>query len=337
MLEESCKIIFIGDPHNSDVAPATRTDDYTQAILSKIDFVFSYALTKTIPNIVFLGDMFHRKRPSLNSHELVQKLMSLFFSFKIKFQEIHKKEARIFAVVGNHDFQFTIENLDQQPISVLAESGALELLNNIPVHLEAGVELNGIPYADELESNPEAYNLAIGSEAAFKVWCFHSTLLPDGCSFFKHWVNFSNLKDLKADVVAVGHYHPGFKTEVKYNKTWINPGALSRGTSEDHNLTREIRVVALLRKSDGTVITKDIPIPVEQSDKVFAVQTIKAAKQRNSEITQFVDAMGKSVAKTTDVTSVEGLKRAATDLTDDVAVLKLVFGYIEASAEEQGL
>jgi DNA repair exonuclease SbcCD nuclease subunit len=334
-LENVCKILFVGDQHLADNAPASRCDDYKEAIFKKLEFIFSYAITKGVANVVLLGDLFHRKRPSLNSHALVVRIMKLLLKFKHDFAQKWGREPRVFTLVGNHDIHFTITKLERQPIVVLAEAGALEILDR-PYELECGVELNGHPYSEATEEDPAAYSLDFLEEESFKVWCFHSTLLPDGESFFGSWVNFNQLADIKANVVACGHYHPGYPTQEAHGKVWLNPGSISRGTAEEHNLSRELRVVGMVRYSDGRVGFKDIPVPHASAEDVFNVEDIKQVKRDRDDIGGFVEAIHTSVVEHSDVTTVQGIKSALARMSDDVQVVSRATRYIEQAADEQG-
>lgn len=57
------KIGFVGDPHLSDVAPLSRIDNYTEAILNKLIYICDYANKNNLSSLVLLGDIFHRKNP----------------------------------------------------------------------------------------------------------------------------------------------------------------------------------------------------------------------------------------------------------------------------------
>lgn len=331
-----CKMVFVGDQHVADNPPASRCDDYRAAIFAKLTFILDYALSKRIRYVVLLGDLFHRKRPSLNSHDLVSSLVRLFLSFKERFLAAHGVAARIFSAVGNHDIYHALDNLAKQPIQVLAEAGALELLTGKPFQLEADVELNGVPYSEETETEPSAYHLPFLSETSFKVWCFHSTLLPDGEQFFGTWVNFHQVADIKADLVVAGHYHPGFPLQQAHGKYWLNPGSISRGTADEHNFTREIKVVSFLRRRDGKLTFKDIPVPHQPADKVFRVEAATTNRDREANIAAFASALRDKTATIDDTTSTEKLRAALEVLSDDREAIDTAWKYLEEASEDVG-
>lgn len=326
------KMLIIGDVHLSDVTPKTRTDNYTEAIFTKLDFLLHYAASNNIPYIVTLGDLFHRKRPNLSSHRIVAKLMRMFLEWK------EATDGQIFGIIGNHDIYHTYDNIDKQPIKVLEAAGAIHILDGTPVQI-GSIELNGVHYTDDFDEDEKGSNYRLRSDdpSKTKVWLFHSTLLPDGEQFFGHWTNFCDIADIEADVVVCGHFHPGFDppVQVDHGKFWINPGALSRGTAEEHNLTRSIQAVWLSVK-EGTILHSVVDVPHEPAPEIFKVVDVKAARESRSEVEGFVDSI-KSSVEDINVDSVASLKAALSELSDDPVVVARAQKYIDDAAEDLGI
>lgn len=326
---------FVGDQHNSDTSPPSRTDNYTEAILKKIEFILDYCDQKDILFVVFLGDMFHRKNPNLTSHWLVQRLIKLFNQYR---------RLRKFSLVGNHDFTTNISGLYRQPIYTLFESGALEPLglNPEPILLEFDgfcVELAGKPYDDSdsgTERAPEGYRIDWRREDSFKVAAFHSTLLPDGKSFFGSWVNFGQVAPIVgANLVGCGHYHPGYDPPVQqaHGITWCNPGAISRGTADDHNLTRQIKFCAYMY--DGQKLaTKMVDVPHRPGPEVFDVEALAQQKEEVSRHNEFIDSLQDPSAFDMDATTVDSLCRLVATVTDDAEVVAYTQAKLRDGAEE---
>lgn len=336
MLPSKFKGALVGDQHLSDVSPESRTDDYSEAIFEKIHFILSYCEEKEIKNVFFLGDMFHRKNPNLNSHYLVQRTIQLFNAFK--------DSLNIFTLVGNHDFTTNIAGLDRQPIYTVIQSGAARAvgLPPKPIVFECEgfkVEVNGLPYSDSEdgpEKTPSAYNLEYKHKNSFKIALFHSTLLPDGKSFFGSWVNFGDVAHyLDADFIGCGHYHPGYDPPVQkaHGKTWCNPGAISRGTAEDHNLTRKLKFCAF--SYDGKkLVTRMVDIPHKEGKEVFNVDSLKRKKAAQKKHSDFVESLQDPNNMTMDVSSVEQLCRLASKISDKDRVVATVSRLLRDSSEE---
>lgn len=328
------KLLIACDPHNCDVSPETRKDDYPLAILNKQRFMFRYAEEKGFNAVVFAGDLFHRKRPNYNSHRLVSELLEMYLDWKVR------TGGRIFSVVGNHDFYFTLENLEKQPIHVLVQAGALEILDGTPILFEdAGVELNGMPYNEEAYDDVAAYSLREADPDSLKIHIFHQTLLPDGQSFFGGFTNFNQIQDISAKIIACGHFHPGYDPPVQeaFGKYWINPGAISRGTAEDHNLKREPSFVGVAIDEGEVKGWKVVPIPCQLAEEVFSVDNIEAAKSQRREVEEFVASVSNSIRTDVEVSTVEGLKAALSELSDDADVILRAKKYIDDAAEDLNL
>lgn len=327
---------IVGDQHFSDVAPSSRSDDYKIAILEKMRFILEYCREKKIPHVFLLGDMFHRKQPNHNSHLLVHTLISLF-------KEYIELGVTTYSLVGNHDFTTDISLLSKQPIMTVFKSGAVKTigLGGKPHIFDCGsfrVEVNGVEYSDRdngTEKSAEAYNLEYSLEESVKIALFHSTLLPDGKSFFGDWLNFVDVeKHCRAEFIACGHFHPGYEPPVlqAHNKTWCNPGAISRGTAEDHNLTRLIRFVTFLH--DGLKLyTKVVEIPHESGDKVFDVKKLEKQKEERRQHAEFVDALEDPDTLKLDVSTVDHLCRVSEKLSDNQVAVNIVKRLLVAASD----
>jgi len=326
---------LVGDQHFSDVSPKSRKDDYTNAIFDKLRFILQYCKEKGIENVFLLGDMFHRKQPNHNSHWLVQSIISLLREFQ--------PEVDVYSLIGNHDFTTDISVLPRQPISTIIQSGAVKPLglDDEPFVFDFGsykVEVNGKPYSDRedgTEKSSEAYKLKFNHEDSFKIALYHSTLLPDGKTFFGDWINFADVAPvIQADFVGCGHFHPGYEPPVleAHGKTWCNPGAISRGTAEDHNLTRKLQFVSFMYNGEE-LITKSVEIPHRPGAEVFDVETLKREKQERKEHSAFVDTLSDPENLNLDVSSVEQLCLVADKLSTDKTAVALAKEFLRKASE----
>lgn len=122
------KIAIIGDVHLSDVQVTTRLDNYNEAILAKLEFIRDYCNQNDIEEMFFLGDLFHRKSAQQTTHQTIARLITLFESF----------DARVWTIIGNHDYNGSIDSFDKQPLNVLHTCGALNILDE---NMTEGVEV----------------------------------------------------------------------------------------------------------------------------------------------------------------------------------------------------
>lgn len=333
------KFALVGDQHVSETPPPNRTDDYTKAIFDKIRFILEYCRTKGITHVFFLGDMFHWKVPTRNSHWLVHSLISLFLEFK---------DLNLYSLVGNHDFTTHLSGIVRQPLWTIAQAKAINLLgisntgevDKTPLRIDCDgfiVEVVGVPYIeDQPDSNPKSFEVSFSSDADFRIALYHATLLPDGQKFFDRFTNFADiLPYVDANLVGCGHYHPGYNppVQVAHNRMWANPGAISRGTAEDHNMTRQLGFLTFL-VDDTDRIYKFVPIPCRPASEVFDVPAMERKKEEVQEHAKFITSLTQIGTETLDISSITYLSQLAQGMTTDLAVSSRVTKLLQRAEQE---
>ena len=324
------KIAIIGDIHQSDVAPSSRTDDYKKTIFNKLEFIRDICNKKSVDVVVCLGDIFHRKNPNLNSHEMVRTLIEIFSSF----------DGKVLEIPGNHDISMTSKNLQRQP---LAEAGAVSVLGypyskNFCFSTEK-FDVYGLGYADANDKLSEHYfnlNEEIEDTTKCNILCIHQMLLPDGDSFFGDYLNFAELAQFDFDIICCGHYHPGFNPQViqKYGKLFINPGAIARGSLDVHNLDKSPSFLILDIKDKSDVAWEVVQIPHEPSNKVFDMQKVKRSLVAKEDIENFTTSLKDVVDQQVDITSVEGLLSVLNTITqEDKSVVDFIKPFLIKAQE----
>lgn len=308
------RIAIIGDIHQSDVSPTSRTDDYKQTIFNKLEFIKDTCNRRGVDVAVCLGDIFHRKNPNLNSHDMVRTLIEIFSQF----------EAKVLEIPGNHDISMTSKNLNKQPLAVLEEAGAVSVLGypyskNFCFSTEI-FDVYGLGYADGNDKLSENYfnlNEEIIDQDKCNILCIHQMLLPDGDTFFGDYLNFADLAQFDFDIVCCGHYHPGFNPTVieKHGKLFINPGAISRGSLDVHNLDKEPSFLILDISSKKQVSWETVVIPHEPSNKVFDMQKVNRSLVTKDDIEKFTTSLKNVVEEQVDISSTEGLLSVLNTIT----------------------
>lgn len=327
------KLAIVGDIHISDVPPTSRTDDYRETIFKKLSFIREYCNNENVSTVLLLGDVFHRKNPNLNSHDTVRRLISLFSGFS----------AKVVEVPGNHDISMTSKNLGRQPLAVLEEAGAISIIG-FPytknfVFSTACFDLYGMGFAevnDTLSENYESINEHILDSSKFNILCLHQMVLPDGESFFGDFINFAELAQLDFDAFCVGHYHPGFNPPVqqKHGKFFINPGAISRGSLDVHNIDR-VPLFVILDISNAEV--RDfytVEIPHAPSSSVFDLQKVKSSLVARKEIDSFTSSLKDAIDSNVDISSIEGLSSVIKDITGgDKEIINFIEPFLSKAKE----
>lgn len=298
------KLGLVFDPHLSDKAPSTRLDNYRDAILEKIKYIVELGNNKGYAGLLIAGDVFHKKIPSHNSHELIKLLMDIFSKAKFK----------IYIIPGNHDFLGTVLNISRQPMAVLEKLDNVKIFYGEDAELitdsDLSVSISGKPFNASLD-NKEAsdlYNLP-HIEADYKIGLFHQMLLPDGQTFFSEYINISDLENVNSDIIVNGHYHVGFNPSVlkQKGKYFINGGSLSRGSSEDFNLEKKPKFVELSLTKDN-ISYLDIVVPHQNSKEIFDTKMIERRKE-NKAMKEFINNLNEFEASSLTSESPEGIMK----------------------------
>lgn len=327
------RLAIIGDVHQSDVAPTSRTDDYRETIFGKLDFIKDTCNRRQVDVSVFLGDIFHRKNPNLNSHDMVRRLIEVLSQFTSKVLE----------VPGNHDISMTSKNLFKQPLAVLEEAGVISVLGypyskNFCFSTDV-FDVYGLGYSDnndKLNENYFSINDEIIDQQKCNILCIHQMLLPDGEQFFGDFLNFGDLAQFDFDIVCCGHYHPGFNPTVieKYGKLFINPGAISRGSLDVHNLDKEPSFLILDISAKNKITWETVVIPHEPSNKVFDMQKVNRSLVAKEDIERFTTSLKDVVDEQVDISSVDGLLSVLNTITEgDREVIDFIKPYLIKAQE----
>lgn len=331
------KIAIIGDVHLSDVQVTTRLDNYNEAILAKLEFIQHACNERNVDAVFFLGDLFHRKAAQQTTHQTISRLIDIFNYFNCD----------VYSIIGNHDYNHSLDSIDKQPIYVLKTSGALKLIGDnmsetkctVATGKARSLEVYGLSHLDENDEKLDNYNRIDNSinRNNFNILLTHQWIFEDGFQFFGNYLNYENLKDLHFDVIANGHYHPAAEEKKVYNKMFFRPGAICRVTSSKEDLALKPRFLVLdidLDSEQKKINSYDyVQIPFEPAEKVFDMNAVKHAKISKEEISKFTKSLQAAEIEEVDTNSVESVVNLLATIQDDKEVLDVCKKYLNEAKE----
>ena len=312
----------------SDRSPASWRGDYPAEIWSNLEQIGRLAKTHDVTAVLDGGDYFHVKAATRNPHALVSRTA-----------EIHKGySCPVYCVEGNHDIAYNnLESVPKQPLGVLYAAGVFQHLRET-VFEDGGLRVRvvGVPYSpfrklEELRAiqkkpgddflvavvhqlagaNPPASVEDFFGEPVFR---YSDLVTPDGpdCWNFGHWHKDQGIVKLEG-------------------KTFVNQGALSRGSLIRENLERTPKGT-LLEFTPGGLVTLSCPMLVAPAEDVFDLERKDRQEKEGAEIDTFVATLRAS-AEYDPALSIEANLQALDFVRD---VRDLAMSYLERARAEVG-
>jgi UDP-2,3-diacylglucosamine pyrophosphatase LpxH len=285
------KILFIGDVHLSDTTPRSRKDDYTKAILGKLEQCAK--ISQGYDRVVFLGDIFHKKKPENNSHSLVGEFMDILRKF-------HGGDYRC-ALVGNHDIRDgNMGCLPEQPLGVIFKTGLLRELKEDEIwYDDVKVQISPLPFSYESETNPAFYDCVRNPEAEYVIKLTHASILPQGLPHLAYkmpHVSADMVWGQKWDLLVNGHIHHHSEVLQSGNQRFVNIGAIARGALNSFSLEQNPRVLGLELSKDGGGGLREpkftwYDLNVAPANEIFRVEDAVRVKGQKKELDLFVQGI----------------------------------------------
>lgn len=303
------RILVSGDPHGSSRTPQSRIDDYPTSFFAKLVQIRNLSQVHHCDGVVFLGDIFHAHTD--RNLAFLNKLIQFF-------EDQSWGTTKKFAIAGNHDLPYDkIEYLYNTPLGTLFSSGVLKKLEKWgPV--SGGWTINGTSVGEQLAKAPGP------NQALFGHYFFNSTFNDI------YVLDTGMCKDLGYELYCLGHDHTPYSTFRGDGFTVVRPGALMRNTSHFVNIHREVKVVIVDFKDDGTLEIQDLALDVRPSQEVFSNRAL--------------DKKGPSFSISAAVAFVEGLvknqavsKNSVYDWLDKLQIPMNAKYYLENKLKEAGI
>ena len=221
------KFIFITDIHLADVGPSSRTDNYKEAIFSKLKQVFEFAIKHKVQDVICGGDIFHI--PNV-SDETFNQFTTLVKNYYIKF----------YYIIGNHDIRKeSIELAHKTKIGILEHVDCFRNLVKFPI-INKHVFVCGNHYHKEDECKTIIKIPIKREKGKVNIAVLHQMIGKENLTINGEVkiVSYKNIEIYpQMDLILSGHYHPGFgiKRVTGLNGTMVyaNPCSLARITIQD--------------------------------------------------------------------------------------------------------
>lgn len=288
------KLLYFTDPHQADHPPASRKDDYREAIFSKLDQIGRLIRKLQINVAICGGDWFHIKAATRNSHYLVRRMIDVVKSWTIP----------VVTVAGSHDFPWNqVEKLEKQPLGVMMSAEAVQLLDwwtdrewigpivgspPRPLVRIIGFNDDGKASLDEfakIKKEGEEFLIAVAHHAA--------SVDQDASKFFEAFC-YDDLVDFAPDIWCFGHWHidqgiVSLKSKAGKDKFFVSPGAVSRGAYNNENIDRIPKVVAI--ELNGGIRFTPVALNAGTIAEVFDVEKLEKLKKKSLELSKFVEEL----------------------------------------------
>lgn len=260
MSKDTIRFVFMKDPHWDLRGPASRKDNYLEAVLSKFDQVALLCEKIKAEALLLGGDIFLKTDPYRIPYKLVTRMMDYFDSFPVP----------IMGIIGNHDCAQGLEHYKQYPVSVLIQSGKYRFLDEEPFIVEKfgiKVKVGGVSY--HKHAFDRVMNYPKGDEDIL-VLLAHFFIGRNSGDFFGERIHgIKEFKDANFDILAVGHEHVNNGVYEHAGKHFIDSGQVTRVSASKENRDLVPTVVVFTISKTGEFKYKEVPLVHKSADEVF--------------------------------------------------------------------
>ncbi len=294
--------LLVNDIHLSDRPPSSCTDTYNDDLFDLLTAVGALATERESKAVILAGDVFHIKTPSRTTHRTVMRLIDLLRTWPCP----------TLIVPGNHDMQHDrLDSLDEtQPLGVVFASGAAHMLHGWSA-VDAGIiadPVYGVPWLVRFDDDLVGEALAdwrtrLTPGTTHGLVVAHAPLYPRGLELtyeFYEAKRWAALMD-NHGTCHYGHVHEAHGIFHDSDVQFSNPGALSRGSLHEHNLSREIAVAAW-QPTTGTV--QHLVLPHKPAEQVFRLVEAAATAATQLSLDRFLDSIGQTRIEITSIEAV---------------------------------
>jgi Icc-related predicted phosphoesterase len=293
--------LLVNDIHLADRPPSSCTDTYTDDLFDLLDQVIDLVHDRDAAALILAGDIFHFKTPSRTSHRTVRRLIDT----------LGRCHRPTLIVPGNHDLQHDrLDSLDEtQPLGVVFASGAAHQLLGWSAVDAGWIEdpVYGVPWLMRFEDDLvrdalDDWRTRLQSNTPGLV-VTHAPLYPPGQELpYEYYPTSAWAKAMNSHgTVHYGHVHEAHGIYRVDDVTFSNPGALSRGSLHEHNLTRQI-AIGIWNSGTGQISHRRLDH--KPADQVFRLTEAAVAHHTQVRLDDFLASIGQTRLEVTSIESV---------------------------------
>ncbi len=306
-------VLLINDIHLADRPPSSCTDTYLDDLLALLESVVQITEKADIAAVIWAGDVFHSKIPGRTSHATVKRLIDI----------ANRHCCPVLVVAGNHDISHDrLESLPSQPLGVMLASGAVTMLHGWIT--ASDLPIFGVPWLKDFTDETvgpalEDWRTRLAPDGPPGLVVTHAPLYPPGQELpYEYYPAADWARHMgHHGSVHYGHVHEPHGCYDVDGVTFSNPGALSRGSLHEHNLTRPVSIAAW---HSVTGHFTHLQLPHRPAAEVFRLAEVAQTKAATTRLDEFLASVGQTRI---DVTSVESVVEHIRTLGVDAEVAEL--------------
>lgn len=314
------RLVWRTDVHLSDVSPASRKDNWVEAVFAKLDQVKMVASKIGAQAIIDGGDFFHIKSPSRNSHALVRQVADHHSDYPCP----------VYCVPGNHDSIYGDYGfLDQQPLGVLYASGIFRRLydEHEAVFVQDGVKVRvvGVPYHGT-KYDLDRFARIQRKDEDHLVCVAHVLASNQGGTMFEgeDILRYEDLVQYAPNLWMFGHWHKNQGVQEVGGKQFVNIGSLTRGSLSQDNIDRQPSIAILTFTKEAAKV-QVARLRVRPAEEVFDLDTRVREEARTMTVDAFVETVREALVQTAGESTVEQVITGMSGVPDQVKERALLY------------